>query len=83
MALFSIVSDKQPHLLVTRRKTSMAAVEQSDNYYLELSKKNIRFEPVSAVTNVFFDDSNRQVCFDGVGTTCNEKTITTIIGRLS
>ena len=32
-----------------------------DNYYVELSKAPIRFEPVSKVTNVFFDDSNRQV----------------------
>ena len=42
----------------------MAALEQSDNFYLELSKKNIRFDPVSTVTNVFFDDSNRQVSIE-------------------
>lgn len=37
-------------------------------YYLELSSKNVvRFDSVSQLTNVFFDDSNKQVsfiCFD-------------------
>jgi hypothetical protein len=33
----------------------------SDDYYLELSAAPIRFESVSKVTNVFFDDSNKQV----------------------
>lgn len=33
-------------------------------YYLELSSKNIvRFDSVSQLTNVFFDDSNKQVSF--------------------
>ncbi|XP_071448385.1 regulator of MON1-CCZ1 complex [Hetaerina americana] len=32
-----------------------------DKYYLELSSNPIRFQSVSSVTNVFFDDSNRQV----------------------
>lgn len=41
----------------------MAAVEEVEHYYLQLSKKTIRFEPVSAVTNVFFDDNNRQVLY--------------------
>ncbi|XP_023219374.1 uncharacterized protein C18orf8 homolog [Centruroides sculpturatus] len=30
-------------------------------YFLELSPNPIRFEPVSKLTNVFFDDANRQV----------------------
>lgn len=30
-------------------------------YYLELSNDPIRFDAVSQLTNVFFDDSNRQV----------------------
>lgn len=30
-------------------------------YYLELSKEPIRFDAVSTLTNVFFDDTNRQV----------------------
>lgn len=34
---------------------------EADNFYLFLSKNPIRFEPVSSVTSVFFDDSNRQV----------------------
>ncbi|XP_070172019.1 regulator of MON1-CCZ1 complex [Polyergus mexicanus] len=34
---------------------------QSDNYYLELSADPIRFESVSCLTNVFFDDSKQQV----------------------
>ncbi|PNF37761.1 hypothetical protein B7P43_G11318 [Cryptotermes secundus] len=33
----------------------------SDDYYLELCDTPIRFESVSKVTNVFFDDSNKQV----------------------
>lgn len=32
-------------------------------FYLELSNQPIKFDPVSNLTNVFFDDSNRQVCF--------------------
>ncbi|KAJ9577097.1 hypothetical protein L9F63_006334, partial [Diploptera punctata] len=35
--------------------------EDYDDYYLELSPSPIRFESVSKVTNVFFDDSNKQV----------------------
>lgn len=30
-------------------------------YYLELSSNPIRFDSVSQLTNVFFDDGNRQV----------------------
>lgn len=30
-------------------------------FYLELSSEPIRFDSVSQLTNVFFDDSNRQV----------------------
>lgn len=33
-----------------------------DNYYLFLSEKNyLKFDPVSQITNVFFDDSKRQI----------------------
>lgn len=32
-----------------------------DEYYLQLTNNPIRFEAVSQLTNVFFDDSNRQV----------------------
>lgn len=39
---------------------NMSAPE-ADNFYMYLSKNPIRFEPVSSVTSVFFDDSNRQV----------------------
>lgn len=34
---------------------------KSDDYYLELSPDPIRFESVSCLTNVFFDDSKQQV----------------------
>lgn len=40
--------------------TSSQAAEEG-SYYLQLNKNPIRFEPVSKVTNVFFDDSNKQV----------------------
>lgn len=36
------------------------AEEISDDYYLELSPTPVRFESVSKVTNVFFDDCNKQ-----------------------
>lgn len=32
-------------------------------FYLELSSEPIRFDAVSQLTNVFFDDSNRQVSY--------------------
>ncbi|KAL0117986.1 hypothetical protein PUN28_008988 [Cardiocondyla obscurior] len=35
--------------------------EKNDDYYLELSPDPIRFESVSCLTNVFFDDSKQQV----------------------
>ena len=38
----------------------MASADDEETVYIELSKNPIRFEPVSKVTNVFFDDSNRQ-----------------------
>ncbi|KAK7791013.1 hypothetical protein R5R35_007906 [Gryllus longicercus] len=37
------------------------ADSQIEHYYLELSANPIRFEAVSKVVNVFFDDSNKQV----------------------
>jgi hypothetical protein len=36
------------------------AEDISDDYYLELSSSPVRFESVSKVTNVFFDDCNKQ-----------------------
>lgn len=41
----------------------MEATDQDahDDYYLELSSDPIRFESVSCLTNVFFDDSKQQV----------------------
>jgi len=36
------------------------AEDISDDYYLELSPTPVRFESVSKVTNVFFDDCNKQ-----------------------
>lgn len=33
----------------------------STDHYLELSAYPVKFEAVSHVTNVFFDDSNKQV----------------------
>ncbi|KAK2194106.1 hypothetical protein NP493_2g06014 [Ridgeia piscesae] len=35
--------------------------KEMENFYIQLSNNPVRFEPVSKVTNVFFDDSNRQV----------------------
>jgi hypothetical protein len=37
------------------------AEDISEDYYLELSATPVRFESVSKVTNVFFDDCNKQV----------------------
>ncbi|KAG7205788.1 hypothetical protein KM043_007733 [Ampulex compressa] len=39
----------------------VAEQEVSDDYYLELSADSMRFESVSNLTNVFFDDSKQQV----------------------
>lgn len=36
-------------------------MEEVNEPYLELSSNPIRFEAVGQLTNVFFDDSNRQV----------------------
>lgn len=30
--------------------------------YVYLSENSVKFDPVSKVTNVFFDESNKQVC---------------------
>lgn len=38
-----------------------AEAEGNDDYYLELSPEPVKFEPVNDVTDVFFDDSKRQV----------------------
>lgn len=32
-----------------------------ENFYLELTKEPVKFESVSSLTNVFFDDSKQQV----------------------
>ncbi|XP_015587504.1 regulator of MON1-CCZ1 complex isoform X2 [Cephus cinctus] len=40
---------------------SSTSEDTGDDYYLELSADPIRFESVSFLTNVFFDDSNKQV----------------------
>ncbi|EEC17809.1 conserved hypothetical protein, partial [Ixodes scapularis] len=37
------------------------AMADEKGYFLELSSNPIRFEPVSKITNVFFDDANQQV----------------------
>lgn len=43
-----------------RREAKMA--QQNDGcFYIELCKNPIRFDPVDKVTNVFYDDANRQV----------------------
>ncbi|XP_064624746.1 regulator of MON1-CCZ1 complex-like isoform X2 [Lineus longissimus] len=39
----------------------MAEISQGGQFYIELCQNPIQFEPFSKVTNVFFDDSNRQV----------------------
>lgn len=36
----------------------------NDSCYLELNSNPVRFESVSQVTNVFFDDCNRQVSYN-------------------
>ncbi|XP_012252162.2 regulator of MON1-CCZ1 complex [Athalia rosae] len=38
-----------------------SSVGENEDYYLELSADPVRFEAVSPLTNVFFDDSNKQV----------------------
>lgn len=35
--------------------------DSDDNYTLRLANNPIRFEPVSKLTHVFFDDANKQV----------------------
>ncbi|KAG1694155.1 Regulator of MON1-CCZ1 complex [Nymphon striatum] len=37
------------------------ALNDEDQYFLHLSTNPVRFEPVSKVTDVFFDDANQQV----------------------
>lgn len=37
---------------------------EDDNVYLNLCPDPIRFEPVSKVTNVFYDEANQQVQID-------------------
>ncbi len=37
------------------------AENAEENFYVELSPNPVRFEPVSQITHVFFDDSNIQV----------------------
>jgi hypothetical protein len=35
--------------------------DEEGSYYIELCKNPIRFDPVDKVTNVFYDDANKQV----------------------
>lgn len=35
--------------------------EDENSFYIELRTNPIRFDPVDKVTNVFYDDANRQV----------------------
>ncbi|KAL3868257.1 hypothetical protein ACJMK2_041088 [Sinanodonta woodiana] len=37
------------------------ATSEEGTFYIELCKKPLRFDPVSKATNVFYDDSNKQV----------------------
>lgn len=40
---------------------SLSDFNEDDNVYLHLCPDPIRFEPVSKVTNVFYDEANQQV----------------------
>lgn len=44
-------------------KLNLDLANMSTDHYLELSAYPVKFEAVSHVTNVFFDDSNKQVTF--------------------
>lgn len=35
--------------------------DEEGSFYIELCKNPIRFDPVDKVTNVFYDDANKQV----------------------
>ena len=39
----------------------MEEFKEEENIYLSLCTTPIRFEPVSKITNVFYDDANQQV----------------------
>lgn len=40
----------------------MESPDADCDHYLELASEPIKFESVSNLTNVFFDDSKQQVC---------------------
>ena len=44
------------------------ANQNDGSFYIELCKNPIRFDPVDKVTNVFYDDANKQVNREGI---CN------------
>jgi hypothetical protein len=54
------VNKKQLYITPLVVSTVDMAEDISDDYYLELSPSPVRFESVSKVTNVFFDDCNKQ-----------------------
>lgn len=39
-----------------------SSFKMEESFYLELCSDPIRFDSVSQITDVFFDDSNKQVC---------------------
>lgn len=47
--------------IIAAMSIQMKETLHDDEYYLQLTNNPIRFEAVSQLTNVFFDDSNRQV----------------------
>lgn len=52
-------------LSIHKKKVSMASGKTDFSmHYLELTPEPIRFDPVSSVTNVFFDDAKQEVCED-------------------
>ncbi|XP_064605810.1 regulator of MON1-CCZ1 complex-like [Liolophura sinensis] len=58
------VVPKPAKLCLLERDVSMANImagSEDGTYYIELSPNPIRFDPVSKLTNVFFDDANKQV----------------------
>jgi len=54
------VNQRQLYITPLVVSTVDMAEDTSDDYYLELSPSPVRFESVSKVTNVFFDDCNKQ-----------------------
>lgn len=42
-------------------KSKEEVANRMEQYYLELCNDPIRFDPISQINEVFFDDSNKQV----------------------